>query len=364
MHTHKTKRLLSLNLHGLGDFIISLPVLNEIARSHLVESVTSLVWPALEEIASCAPAIDRVLPLPRALENQPELGDFIRAASGPDGFDIVLDFSFLPRSAWIAETACAGRTIGFGIDLEKYGPSGYTDSIPNLDGELRIHRNLQVLETLGLPFSGGLDFSVNIPVPMAREVESLLEAQGLDLRTCRPIALHPGSGVRSRNWAPERFAGLADRLAAHLDEPVLLLGGKERTYDGTNEKTLAGEVEQAMQHSAFNLAGQLSLPQIASLLSHCSLFVGNNSGPAHLAASVTNVPCLLIWAPRNEKLWRPVGAPVELVTAEPDCSRRCSLNQCDHLQHCLDRITVDEAFERFIQGLAPALPLVSSGGRT
>ena len=356
MSTLRNKSILSLNLHGLGDFVISLPVLNELARAGC-ESITSLVWPSLKDIAGCVPSIDRVLPLPKARENRPELSEFVREAAGTRGFDLMLDFSFLPRAAWIAETAAAPRTIGFGIDPAEY--PCYTDSIPNLDGELRVQRNLRLLELLGTAVPEKPDFSLRIPAPGAHQVDSLLESEGIDLRRSRPIALHPGSGLRHRNWPPERFAEIADRLARHTGETVLILGGRGRTYDGTDEGEVAAEVEAAMHRRSVNLAGMLSLSELTHLLSRCSLFVGNNSGPAHLAASVAGVSALLIWAPRNEKLWRPFGESVELVVADTHCSEDCLLNKCENIQYCLGLISADEVFEHYLKTLAPA----AYGGR-
>jgi len=356
MSTVRNKRILALNLQGLGDFVISLPVLNELARAGC-ESITSLVWPSLEDIAKSAPAIDRVLPLPKASENKPELDDFVREAAGRRGFDLVLDFSFLPRAAWIAETVAAPRTIGFGIDPADY--PCYTDSIPNLSGELRLYRNLHILELLGLKVPDAPDFSIRIPEPSRRRVDSLLESFGIKLQRSRPIALHPGSGVRKRNWPSGRFAELADRLAKHTGEPVIILGGRGHTYDGTDEAEVVAEVETAMRWPSVNLAGMFSLPELSYLLSRCSLFVGNNSGPAHLASSIAGVPVLLVWAPRNEKLWRPFGLSVELVVPETDCSEDCLLNKCENIQYCLGYIGVENVFEHYLMTLAP----VVTGGR-
>jgi len=351
------KRILSLNLHGLGDFIISLPVFSELARAGC-ESITSLVWPALEDIAACVPSIKRAVPLPKTRENPPELGDFVRQLAGSRGFDLVLDFSFLPRAAWIAETAAAPRAVGFGIELAKY--PCYTESIANLPEEPRLQRNLRLLELLGLSVPQTPDFSIRTPQRLAGRVDLMLESFGIDLRRSRPIALHPGSGVRRRNWPAARFAEIADRISRHTGEPVLLLGGKGRTYDGTDEAEVVTEVEAAMRGPSLNLAGRFSLPELAHLLSRCGLFLGNNSGPAHLAVSVAEVPSLLIWAPRNEKLWRPCGeSSVELVLPETHCSEDCLLNKCDNIQYCLGTISVEDVFEHYLKTLAPA----ASGGR-
>ena len=346
MNLSKEKRILSVNLGGLGDFITTMPVLSALA-AETRESITCLVWPALEDFASIVPYAGRVVSLPADRENDPALSLIIRQLAGVRGFDLVLDFAFPPRAAIVSRAAGGKRTFGFGLEPGAF--PWYTDIIPNIAGEHRLERNFHLLERLGIDLPSSPDFSVAIPEEVRARIDLLLSSNGIDLESDRLIGLHPGSGVSKRNWPPERFAELADRLIEHSGKKVVLLGGRQRTYDGTNESEVASAVQSAMRREVVSLAGRFSLPELTALLSRCSLFVGNNSGPAHLAATVARVPSLLIWAPRNEKVWRPAGPMAELVFAEPDCSGNCLLNKCDRIDHCLELITVDQVFERYLE---------------
>ncbi len=346
MNSSRKKRVLSVNLGGLGDFITTMPILSALA-AETCESITCLVWPALEDFASIVPFVDRVAGLPRDEENDPALSLFIRELAGSRGFDLVLDFAFPPRAAIITHAAAGKRTMGFGLDPVAF--PWYTDIIPNIPAEHRLKRNFHLLEHLDIDIPLSPDFSVVIPTETEARVDLLISSHGIDLERDRPIALHPGSGVSKRNWPPERFAELADRLIEHSGKKLVLLGGRQRTYDGTNEADLVSAVQFNMRREAINLAGRLSLPEMTAFLRKCSLFVGNNSGPAHLAATVARVPSLLVWAPRNEKVWQPAGQEAALVCAEPHCSDHCLLNRCDRIDYCLGLITVDEAFEKYLE---------------
>lgn len=346
MNNSRKKRVLSVNLGGLGDFITTMPILSALAEE-TCESITCLVWPALEDFASIVPFVHRVVGLPRDKENDPALSLFIRELAGSRGFDLVLDFAFPPRAAIITRAAVGKRTMGFGLDPVAF--PWYTDIIPNIPAEHRLERNFHLLEHLDLDIPENPDFSVVIPTEAEARVDLLISSHGINLERDRPIALHPGSGVSKRNWPPERFAELADRLIEHSGKKVVLLGGKQRAYDGTNEAGLVSAVQSNMHREAINLAARLSLPELIAFLRRCSLFVGNNSGPAHLAATVARVPSLLVWAPRNEKVWQPAGQEAVLVCAEPDCSDHCLLNRCDRIDYCLGLITVDEVFERYLE---------------
>jgi len=340
------KRILSVNLGGLGDFITTMPILSAIAgESH--GAITCLVWPALEDFASIVPYIDSVAALPRHRENDPELSLFIRELAGERGFDLVLDFAFPPRSAIITRAAEGRRSMGFGLDPVFF--PWYTDIIPNIAGEHRLERNYHLLERLDIDIPESADFSVDIPSKTGDRVNLLVSGHGIDLERDRPIALHPGSGVSKRNWPSERFAELADRLIENSGKKVVLLGGVQRTYDGTDESGLVSFVQSGMCREAINLAGELSLSELVTFLRGCSLFVGNNSGPAHLAATVAGVPSILVWAPRNEKVWQPAGRMARLVLAEPDCAGHCLLNRCARIDYCLGLITVNEVFQRYLE---------------
>ena len=358
MNKTRYNSVLSLNLGGIGDFVSTMPLLAALKTDG--SSITSVVWPAQEELVRLSPAVDRVIPLPREWENDPELSLFGRALAGKFGYDLVLDFAFMPRAGILTSEARGKRTVGFALDGKSY--PWYTDIYPNVTGELRLERNLRLIEQLGLHRMQRPDFRIELPLGTRRRVSSLLESNGIT-RGRQPIALHPGSGNSVRNWPPERFAALADRLAAHTGSPVILLGGREITYDGSDETTLTHQVKELMKSPAVDLGGRLSTSELIELIRRSSLFVGNNSGPAHLAATLAGAPVLIAWAPRNEKVWRPYGEQVALVTAEPCCADGCIMNRCEIIKQCVEMITVEEMFETYLATIGAPKKVAAAGGR-
>ena len=357
MKKNRYPKVLSLNLGGIGDFVSTMPVLAALRADG--SEITSVVWPAQEELARLCPSIERVVPLPRQWENDPELSLFARALAGKFGLDLVLDFAFMPRAGALTEEARGKRTVGFALESKDY--PWYTDIYPNIPGELRLERNLRLIEQLGLPRPLRPDFRITLPVGVERRVTALLQEFGID-GSVRPIAVHPGSGNSVRNWPAASFAALADRLASHTGQPVLVLGGREITYDGSDETTLTRQVVELIHSPAADLGGRISTSELIAILRRCELFVGNNSGPAHLAATLAGAPSLLAWAPRNEKIWRPWGDETVLVTAEPECAESCLLNRCGKIKECVERITVDEMFDTYRATLGAPRRIAAAGG--
>ena len=123
-----------------------------------------------------------------------------------------------------------------------------------------------------------------------------------DVKTGPLIALHPGSGAfaPARRWYPARFAALADVL---IDDGarLLLVGGPE-------EAQLRHEVRSMMRHAddVIDLGGQTTVIELAAILKQCTLFVGNDSGLSHLAASV-GTPVVAIFGPTDPRAWGPYG---------------------------------------------------------
>ncbi len=349
--------VLVLNLGGIGDLVSTMPTLASLKADG--SNITSVVWPAQEELARLAPSVDRVVPLPKEWENDPELSLFARALAGKFGYDLVLDFAFMPRAGVLTHQVRGRRTVGFALEHKRY--PWYTDIFPNIAGEPRLERNMRLIEQLGLPRPQRPDFRIKLPVGTQRRVSSLLESHGIG-PLVRPLAVHPGSGNSVRNWPAERFAALADRLAAHTGHPVLLLGGRDETYDGSNERALTNRVHSLMRTPAIDLGGRLGSAELVALLQRCSLFVGNNSGPAHLAATLAETPSLLAWAPRNEKVWRPWGQEIALAAAEPDCADDCLLNRCKKIRECVELISVEQMFATYLATIGAPRKIAAAGG--
>jgi ADP-heptose:LPS heptosyltransferase len=111
------------------------------------------------------------------------------------------------------------------------------------------------------------------------------------------VCVHPGASVRGRCWSPEKFAVVADALAARGFQVVLT---------GTAvEAELTQAVRKVMRTSAIDLAGRTSLGALAALLSNASLLVCNDTGVSHLAAAL-RVKSVVIFSASSPQRWAPL----------------------------------------------------------
>lgn len=140
------------------------------------------------------------------------------------------------------------------------------------------------------------------------------------------FVMHPGSGSRKKNWPAANFASLAEKLLALRKDGApafsrLVVTAGEA--DGELGEALAGSVPGAA------LCRGKTLEELAGVLSRAALYVGNDSGVSHLAATVTapsgtRPRVAAIFGPTNPAVWRPRNA---LVIGAGEAMDACSASR-------------------------------------
>jgi|UniRef100_C6BLV7 lipopolysaccharide heptosyltransferase II len=166
-------------------------------------------------------------------------------------------------------------------------------------------------------------------------VRTKLSARGI--RHDAPwIVLHPGATAASRRYPPDRFARIARALAARYGCPVLVTGAPaeaELVQQVCRPGLVAGQ-------PVLDLAGALTLGELAALIEGAALLVSNNSGPVHLAAA-TLTPVVDLYALTNPQ-HTPWAVPHAVLSHQVPC-RYCYRSVCPlgH-QACLTGVAEDD----------------------
>ncbi len=157
------------------------------------------------------------------------------------------------------------------------------------------------------------------------------------------VALHPGASKPQRGWHTERFALLGRRLADRFDARLLLVGGPA---DGELLQSITSGLPAG---SVLPLERGLPIRDLAAVLERCHLFIGNDSGPMHVAAAL-GVPTIGLFGPGSPQRTAPRGrrGRVACLWKEYPCSpcrqnffRECSASPNDK-PFCIEEIGVDE----------------------
>ena len=147
------------------------------------------------------------------------------------------------------------------------------------------------------------------------------------------LAVHPGSGSRKKCWPREKFVKLMRWAKGRLGTLILLISGPA---DKDIVKAMLPEIKD------YNplLAEDLPLTHLAAVLEKCTLYVGNDSGITHLAASV-GTPTLALFGPTDFRIWGPRNEKVKSLSGIYPCSP-CSSKQmaeCPY-QACLTSLPI------------------------
>jgi ADP-heptose:LPS heptosyltransferase len=161
----------------------------------------------------------------------------------------------------------------------------------------------------------------------------------------RPIiGLGPTANWPQKIWPADRFVDLFRALAERIPGArAAVFGG-----GGAQEHELARPVLEALP-DAIDLVGRLELPQAAACLARCALFVGNDSGLMHLAASA-GAPTLGLFGPTPAEEYAPSGrcTAVALADGQPGAARMIDLPVQTALLAALDLLQRDPASQRLV----------------
>jgi len=320
----------------LGDCILAMPMVNEVREAYPGSSVTVLVPEYLAEIFEHNPAIDAVFKIPGKYVHGMMAVVKLREIIAPHEFDIGF---ILPPSF--------GAAAGFKL-------TGIEERI----GYIADGRRLLLTRPMPLPapinsqhraetYFDLLRRATEKPLEFVRPKLFLSETDarkaavslaGLGITADQPYAAISFQAVaESRRWGTENYRKLAERLVENHKLAIVLIGGP-------SDQRLGDEIVETAGHKEIvNLAGKTTLRESAAILAQAELFVGNDSGPAHLAAAV-DCPVVVISGADDPKETSPLARHKRLIyLSHLDCIS-CVKNRCplkpDQQMQCMKQITV------------------------
>lgn len=300
----------------LGDTVMALPALRSL-RAALREARIILLGPWAECLIGQEVA-DALLAFPR---DRARSGAFTRALASQRA-DLAVLFPNSFESALTAWRWRARRRLGFVSDARGIL---LTDRVPLPSPRLhQVDEYRLLVAALGIEVSGPEpEWRARADVATDAEAERLLLSEGIEPGR-RPVGLHLGAATsRAKQWAPERFGTLAERLARRGFTPVLM--GAPTDRDAERRARAAAAAPLA------SLIGKDRVALLPPILRRLVCLVSGDTGVAHLAAAL-GVPTVTLFGPTDARLTRPRGPRARLVRGAAPCAP-CFLDECpiDHV---------------------------------
>jgi ADP-heptose:LPS heptosyltransferase len=355
------RRILLLRLERIGDLLMALPAIAEVAAFAPDAQIDLAVGSWNADLARVLTAVTHVETVDAAWLARDGgglgLSELLRAARRwrRARYDLAINFEPDARSNMLAAASGAAWTAGYWS-----GGGGPLLDVA-LEYDTRAHTTDNAQRLVAAVFGGAVSRPrgrILVVPPEAHEraarllpAASPLDSARLDsardeaLRSARDrplVGVHVSGGRAIKQWQPDRFAAVARRLAAEAGATIVLTGSPA-------DRPLVDQVKRALPPaSVIDAAADLDLLTVAAILERLDLLITGDTGPMHLAAAV-GTPVVAIFGPSEPARYAPRGPDDRIVRIDLPCSpcnriRRPPARCVGHTPDCLASVSIDSVF--------------------
>lgn len=306
------KRILVIELWLIGDVVLATPMLRALRDRFPDAEITLLGKPHAEELLRGSGLADKVITFDfpwtaNTGKYRPDRYDRIQIRNlirrlRKENFDLTIDSRMDVRSNAIAYATGAPRRIGYDFGGGSFLLTHALPASPN--DHHKANDWLTLLQPLddgrwnagapATPANLGRRFAPRLQVSDDERLEAERHLRSLGIQHGEPIVgIHPGASRPRGRWPLDDFAWVADSLTSRDGAACLIFVDPE------------GYGEQMPLQSEAHLV-RASLREMMALMTHCDLFICNDSGPMHVADAL-GVPVVGIFTTGNPHWHRPFG---------------------------------------------------------
>jgi len=321
---------LIVRLGSLGDVVHGIPVVAALRQEFPTSRIDWMVDPRYVELLNLVVGLDRRIGVdPRAVKRgraRQRFRETLRELRHT-GYDAAIDLQGLLKSAMLARSIRARRTIGFPRKhlREPLARLFYTDAPDPGDATHVIYKNLSLLAPLQVT-----DRRVRFPLEIPRTATSqqiINRFEGHDY-----TLINPGAAWPNKRWPPARFGAVAALIAREFGWRSLVLWGP-------GEQELAHEVV-ATSGGAAEISPPTTITDLFGVARTARLMISGDTGPLHIAGAV-NTPIVALYGPTRPERNGPWGLSDVALSRVHQCS--CLYERkCRKAERCIDDISVAE----------------------
>jgi len=340
------RKLLVIRLRSIGDTVLTTPSLFALRRFLPQVKIDILLEDWVAPVLDGSPLVDRVISIPR---HSHAARARIARELHRTGYEVVYNLHGGTTATFLARASGATHRVGYAHYQYARLYNHVAPSPQEIWSRPTLHsaeQQLALIGWTGVPVSDRPATQLAVTEKAARSVAAKLAAQKIDRE---PLALiHPAAAFETKQWPTENFARVIDEVAARGLQPVVIVAPKEKQV-----------LDSVVQQSSAHVIGfdDFSLPEVTALAARARLFVGNDSGIAHMAAAV-NTPCVVVFGSSNVAHWRPWTTNQHEVVREEMKCQPCHGYFCAEFEtpQCILRIPVERvlaAIDRLTRETVP-----------
>lgn len=299
----KVNRVLVVKLRSIGDTVLATPSLIALRRFLPNAQIDILLEDWVAPVLDGFDAVDNVLTVGKSTANRLKTALDLRRRK----YDVAFNLHGGTTATMLVRATGARHRVGAASYQYPFLYNHLLSSALDYWGQESTHSTEQQLALLGF---------VGIPVEDRPKTRLVVTENGRTARVSEwhergnYTILHPGTAFATKQWPTENFA----RTAEFLTEKGLNIIGIASKAENSVLQELTRDSKVPI--TTFD---DLTLPEITALASKAKVFVGNDSGIAHIAAAV-GTPSVVVFGSSNRNHWRPwTDAPNEIVFEPVPC---------------------------------------------
>jgi lipopolysaccharide heptosyltransferase III len=317
----KIKSILIIRFQRLGDLMLAMTLVQNLRVAFPAARITLLCQQDYSEFLRRQPGVDEVIAIPKKAGLGAQLSGWAAALRSliAMSFDLVIDLSDNRRSSQLTRLTNAPLRVGFWPparasarrSILETGAYNIFAPLPSNEHESQhfVHHYLSPLRALGLPVRCSRPVLASTSADRA-VIERILGQR--DIARGPHAVIHPGARTTNRRWPAKNYPPVIEHLSKR-GISVVLIGGDE-------ERPLTKEIAAVSSVPFTDLVGRLSLGELAALLEGCCLYIGNNTGPIHIAAGVgARIVAIYGIHPIHDALWAPLTDRHMMMTPPKPC---------------------------------------------
>ena len=327
------KRILVVNVNWLGDAIMTTPAFKAIKEKFPLSFVAVMAPGRVADVFSDSPYIDEVIIFNEKNEHKSfsQKLHFIKQLRKKK-FDTV----FLIHRSFTRALICFLAGIKTRIGYKRFKNIFIVNKTIKPPAK-NIHKQdyyLYLFEKTGIATADKLP---EVYVPQQIQEKYKTEITHLRQKHTYLVGINPSANWLLKRWPQENFAMLSDKLIRELNCCILFVGAKA-------DAGVVDAVINRMKEKPYNFCAKTSIKELAAIIKNVDLFISNDSGPAHLSASLgTNT--LVLFGPTSSELSAPRGKRVQILKKSIQCEIPCYDTGC-HDNLCMKNITVEDAYTK------------------
>ena len=304
------ERILVIKLDHLGDVLLATPVFSNLRRAYPNAELHALTGAWSRVVLEKHPDVNKVIEYnspafyrtgqPTSFRETFKLYRELRRQK----YDLMVELRGDWRTVWFAFGGLTPKRLSRAA-LQIANRLGFMQ----FSGTHETTRNLDVLKQAGIP-TPLQTASFSVTAGDEKWASDFLATYRIE-RQHPLIAIHPGSPIALKRWVPDRYAEVADWLIVQKRAQILFVGVAD-------EIPIVVEIQALMRGESVNIAGKTTLTQLASILRVCNVFIGNDSGPMHLAAAV-GTQTIGLYGPGDPTRFGPAGEKCQTIRRRSDC---------------------------------------------